>query len=61
MNMRLFIPDEPEGDPLLFEAAKYGDIERVRERLIAEMESVDFSDAGKCTSQSTSACATEAG
>lgn len=36
MNVRLFIPDdtaepdEPEGDPLLFEAAKDGDVERVR-------------------------------
>lgn len=38
MNLKLFIPDEteePEGDPLLFEAAKYGDVERVRERLAA--------------------------
>ena len=38
MSLRLHEPDEtdePEGDELLFEAAKYGDVERVRERLAA--------------------------
>ena len=45
MRIGLFAPDDtdkPEGDELLFEAAKYDDDERVREWLATEMESVDF-------------------